>query len=181
MYTDHFYYYQPEQYSDDGTNIEYGGLPVGLHSFQAFRSEADCREWLEDNDYNPGDFIIRKYQDDDIEDVTILDYRGEIVDRVEDVLDDELADHIIDIVIMNAGSMDNLKTLKQDDESEQEYEDRVYTDALEMVHDAITEIEEEGDFNFQSYIGTPEEEWYDEAREIALIEIMGYMTGDEEE
>lgn len=165
---------------DDGTNIEYGDIPEELHSFEAFRSEEDCKEWLEDHDYEPGDFVINKYQDDDIEDVTILDGAGEVVDKIEDLTDDEIADHLIEIVIWNAGSEENLRTLKQDDESEQEYEDRVYTEALEMIHDAVAEIEEEGDYNFQSYIGTPEVEWYDEAREIALHEIMGYMAGEEE-
>lgn len=74
-------YYQPERYFDDGTNIEYGGFPpVELFSFQAFGSREDCEEWLENNGYDPGDFVIHEYHDDDIEDVTIIDSCGNVLD-----------------------------------------------------------------------------------------------------
>lgn len=73
MITEHFTYYQPEHYMDDGTNIEYGGTPEGLYSFQAFRTREDCEEWLRNNGYEPGEFVISEYQDDDIEDIILLD------------------------------------------------------------------------------------------------------------
>jgi hypothetical protein len=180
MITEHFTYYQPEHYMDDGTNIEYGGTPEGLASFQVFRTREDCEEWLRKNGYEPGDFVIKEYQDDDIEDITLLDSDGENIDRIEDLANDEIADRIVESVIWNAGSVENLRTLKQDDESDQEYQDRIYTEAMDEIMDAVEEIEAEKDYNFQSYAGTPDIDWYDEAREIALIEIMGYMTGEEE-
>lgn len=66
-------YYQPEWYSDDGTNIDYGGLPDELFSFQVFHSVKSCREWLEEHDYDTGDFVINEYSDDDIEDKEFID------------------------------------------------------------------------------------------------------------
>ena len=73
-------YYQPEWHFDDGTNIEYGGTPDELFSFQAFESREDCEEWLENNGYNPGDFVIHEYHDDDIEDVVIIDSYNNVLD-----------------------------------------------------------------------------------------------------
>ena len=66
-------YYQPEWYFDDGTDIEYGGTPDELHSFQAFESREDCENWLIEHGYGPDDFVIHEYHDDDIEDVVIID------------------------------------------------------------------------------------------------------------
>ena len=73
-------YYQPVAYIDDGTNIEWGETPDELHSFQAFASMDDCRQWLENNGYDPACYSIREYHDDDIEDVTIIDGDGDIVE-----------------------------------------------------------------------------------------------------
>lgn len=67
-------YWQPEWYSDDGTNLEYGGLPNGLFSFQVFLSREACVRWLEDHNYDPGDFVFHEYEKGDIEEPTILDY-----------------------------------------------------------------------------------------------------------
>lgn len=178
---DHYVYYQPQWYHDDGTNITYGDVPDEMWDFQAFLIEDICKEWLKNHDYNPGDFIINEYQDDDIEEVQIIDENGENLDRVEDLYDDELADHIEDTVIWNAGSIDNLHTCKQDDETQQEYEDRIYGWALDLVNDAICEIEQNNDYNFQTYAGNPDADWYDEAREIVLRNILGYMTEGEPE
>lgn len=184
MYTrEHYIYYQPEY--KDGTNSNNSGLPDGLWSFQAFLTPDICKKWLESNGYNPDDFVINEYQDDDIEEVTIIDCDNDggerILDRIEDLDDDEIADRIEDTVIWNAGSIDNLHTCKQDDETQQEYEDRIYTWALDLIHDAISEIEENNDYNFQSYAGTPETEWYDEARGMVLDTILSYMTEGEPE
>lgn len=73
-------YYQPFAYSDDGTNITYGSLPEELYSFMAFLTREDCEDWLADNGYDPGDFAIIEYHDDDIEDVTLLDAYGSFID-----------------------------------------------------------------------------------------------------
>lgn len=177
---EHYVYYQP-QFADGVTNSEIGGLPDGLWSFQAFLTKDICKKWLENNDYNPDDFVINEYQDDDIEEVTIIDEYGENLDRIEDLTDDEIADRIEDTVIWNAGSIENLYTCKQDDETQQEYEDRIYDWALELIGDAIGDIEANNDYNFQTYAGTPDTEWYDVAREMVLETILSYMTEGEPE
>lgn len=69
-------YYQPVRYSDDGTCIEWGEMPEELASFMVFRTREDCREWLEDNDYTPGEWAIIEYHDDDIEEPTFIDADG---------------------------------------------------------------------------------------------------------
>lgn len=74
-----FTYYQPDRYYDDGTNVEWLGMPDGLFSFQAFRSEEECIAWLENNGYDPGDFTIHEYCDDDIEGVQIIDEYGDVM------------------------------------------------------------------------------------------------------
>lgn len=81
-------YYQPYGYYDDGTNIEYGDIPEELCSFQAFATIEDCEEWLENNDYDPADFNIHEYHDEDIEGVTILNGDGEIIE-----INDEDSEH----------------------------------------------------------------------------------------
>lgn len=180
MYTrDHYVYYQP-QYK---VPVDDEPLPNGLWSFQAFLTPDTCKKWLLSWGYNPDDFTIEEYQDDDIEEVTIIDYDNDggerILDRIEDLTDDEITDRIIDTVLWHHGA-DNLRVHRGDDESEQDFEDRIYTWALEMVHDAISEIEENNDYNFQTYAGTQGTEWYDEARDVAVQEILAMMTEDED-
>lgn len=171
-----FTYYQPEYYSDDSTNIEYGGLPEGLFSFQAFPTREECEEWLMENGYNAADFVIHEYHDDDIEDVSLIDRNSDELVMIEDLEEDGLVNLIGDEVLLNAGSMGNLKTVKRDDETQQQYEDRLYTEAMNYVNAAIVSIEESGEYNFQSYCGTPDVEWYDEARDWAVKDVMAWMT-----
>lgn len=77
-------YYQPVLCFDDGTSIDYGNIPAELKSFQAFATEDDCEEWLVWNSYDPSEFTYIKYEDDDIEGVTIIDEFGDIVEVNED-------------------------------------------------------------------------------------------------
>ena len=66
-------YFQPCIGEDNST-----GLPMELFSFQAFSSEYDCRCWMLRNGYRH--FRIVEYHDDDIENVTILDAKGETIE-----------------------------------------------------------------------------------------------------
>ena len=92
-------YYQPEWYGDDGTNIEYGGLPDGLYSFQAFPSREVCEDWLRNNGYDPGDFAIHEYEDDDIEEVTIIDEDGNTIQSAETEKDlDDVYNELVELV-----------------------------------------------------------------------------------
>ena len=173
-----FTYYQPQAYYDDGTNINYGAIPEELFSFQAFPTREECEEWLRIHNYNPGDFCIYEYQDDDIEEVTLIDRNDDVIPRIEELEEDGLVNLIGDEVLFNAGSMDNLRTMRQDDETKREYKDRVYEEALDYVNDAIVSLEESGDYNFQSYCGTPDVEWYDKARDWAVKDVMAWMMED---
>ena len=71
-------YYQPALYYDDGTFIGTEGLE--LFSFQAFASKEECIKWLEEYGYNPDEIKIAEYHDNDIEDVVIIDAKGNIIE-----------------------------------------------------------------------------------------------------
>ena len=173
-----FTYYQPDRYYDDGTTVEYLGMPEGLFSFQAFRSEEECIAWLEKNGYEPEDFTIHEYSDDDIEGVTIIDEYGDVIPKIEDLADEEIEGLLIDEVLMIAGSIDNLHATRQSDESEDQFKDRVYGEALDDVNAAIETIEQSGDYDFSSYGGNPDVEWYDGARDEAVRTVMNWMLED---
>ena len=171
-----FTYYQPEYRHADFDDFNYGSLPEGLHSFQAFPTREECEDWLKNHDYNPAHFHICAYHDDSIENVTLIGSDGDTLLRIEELEEDGLVNLIGDEVLSNAGSMGNLKTSKQDGETQQEYEGRIYTEALNRVNDAIMNIEESGAYNFQSYCGTPDVEWYDNVRDWVVEDVMAWMT-----
>lgn len=174
-----FKYFQPEWYHDDDTNIDYGGMPDGLWSFQAFPTEEECRQWLINHDYEPGDFVIHEYCNDDIEDVTLIDSDGDIIPKIESLEDDEIEEILTNEVLLYAGSMDNLRGMRQSDETEAQFEERVYTEACDEVHSAIESIEGSGDYDFSSYGGNPDIEWYDGAFQGALERVMAWILGEE--
>ena len=89
--------------------------------------------------------------------------------RMQALIGDEV---LYDVV----GGMNKLKTKRQNGETQQEYEDRIYTEALNRVNDAIVYIEESGAYNFQSYCGTPDVEWYDNVRDWVVEDVMAWMT-----
>ena len=166
-------YYQPDRIVNG--ELE---LPEGLWSFQAFRTEEECIQWLEDNGYNPDEWEIHEYCNDDIEEVTLIDSDGDIIPKIEDLSDEDIADLITDRILLDAGSIDNLHATRQSDETEDQFKDRVYGEALDMINDAIGCIEEDNEFDFSSFGGNPDVEWYDEARELALETVMGWMLED---
>ena len=165
----YFTYYQPQ--------YENGDLPAGLFSFQAFRTEEECREWLINHNYNPGDFVIHEYCDDEIEDVTLIDANGNVIPKIEALSDEEIEDLLTDEVLLTAGSIDNLHATRQSDETEDQFKDRVYGDALDQVNAAIESIEKSGEYDFSSYCNNPDTEWYDEARDEAVKTVMKWMLG----
>lgn len=171
-------YFQPDRYFDDGTNVDYLGMPEEQFSFQAFRTEEECRQWLINHDYNPGDFCIHEYCNDDIEDVTIIDADGDIIMKIEDVPTDGIVNMLGDEVLLNAGSIDNLHATRQSDETEEQFKDRVYGEAHNEVMNAIIAIEERNEYDFSSYGGNPDVEWYDEARDDAVRDVMNWMLED---
>lgn len=66
-------YYQPCMGKDIST-----GLPMEMFSFQAFSSKEDCRCWMQNHGYRR--FRVIEYHDEDIENVTILDAKGDVIE-----------------------------------------------------------------------------------------------------
>lgn len=168
-------YFQPDRYSDDGINIDYGGMPEELFSFQAFRTEEECRQWLINHDYNPDEFVIHEYCNDDIVDVTIIDEDGSVIPKIEDFSSDEIEDMLTDEVLFAAGSIDNLAQAPHDGETKDQYRDRLYGLAQDEVEAAIRAIEENNEYDFSAYGGNPDTEWYDGVRVEAILKVMNWM------
>ena len=163
-------YYQPQ--------YENGNLPKGLLSNQAFRSEQEAIDWVEkhlDSDAYEGDFEIREYCNDDLQDVELIDRNGDVIPKIESLSDSEIADEITDSILLDMGSIDNMHATRQSDESEDEFKNRVYDEALDMVNDAVSFMEDDNVYDFSSYGGNPDVDWYDEARDIAVRTVMGWM------
>jgi predicted house-cleaning noncanonical NTP pyrophosphatase (MazG superfamily) len=53
----------------------------------------------------------------------------------------DIIQDIIQNIIWNAGSIENLLTLKQDDETRREYRERLYEEAHELFMDSVEELE----------------------------------------
>lgn len=166
-------YYQPQYLNGD--------MPLGLFSFQAFRSEQEAIDWMDahlDCEAHDEEFEVREYCNDDIEGVTLIDYNGDIIPKIEDLSDEDIADMITDRILLDAGSIDNLHATRQSDETEDQFKDRVYGEALDLINDTIGCIEEDNEFDFSSFGGNPDVEWYDEALELALVTVMDWMLED---
>lgn len=70
---------------------------------------------------------------------------------------------IIQNIIWNAGSIENLVTLKQDDETRKEYRERLFEEAHELFMDSVEELE----------LGTVS----DDIRDEAIQEIVDMLSG----
>ena len=161
-------YYQPQH--------EDGSMPEGLASNQVFISEQDAVDWLSwlDEEGNE-DIEIREYCNDDLADVEVLDAYGNPLRKIETFSDEEIAEMITDEVLLYAGSIDNLHATRQSDETEDQFKDRVYGEAIDLINDAITVIEEDQEYDFTSFGGNPAFEWYDKALHLAVQTVMGWM------
>jgi len=176
-----YHYFQPDRYVDDGTNVDYLGMPEELFSFQAFRTEEECRQWLINHDYNPGDWAIHEYCNDDIEGVTLIDAGDNVIPKIEDFADDEIEDMLTDEVLFSAGSIDNLIQVRQSGESRNQFMVRVHELAEHEVNAAICGIEEANEYDFSFYGGNPDSEWYDGARDKAVRTVMRWMLDEYQE
>lgn len=91
--------------------------------------------------------------------------------RIEDITTDALYDELYIRAIGYAGNA----TWKQENgESEQDFEDRLYTAALDAVMDAVCEMEGEEEYDFSSYDDS-DVAWYDDVRDNVVQDIMAYM------
>ena len=76
-------YYQPQH--PDGT------VPEFLESNQAFQSEQVAIDWLERHaEHEKPDFEIREYANDDLADIVLIDADGDVIQKIEDLSDNEL-------------------------------------------------------------------------------------------
>ena len=163
-------YYQPQ--------YENGDLPVGLLSNQAFRSEQEAIDWMEEHldcEAHDEEFEIREYCNDDLQGVELIDHNGDVIPKIESLSDSEIADEITDRILLDMGSIDNMHATRQSDESEDQFKDRVYGEALGMVNDAVCFMEDDNEYDFSGYGWNPDVDWYDEARDMALRTVMDWM------
>lgn len=71
---------------------------------------------------------------------------------------------IIQNIIWNAGSIENLVTLKQDDETRKEYRERLFEEAHELFMDSVEEL-------------GLDEAPYEDIRDEAIQDIMDMLSG----
>lgn len=164
-------YYQPERN---------GELPEELYSFQVFKTYQECANWLYQHDYDEDDWDIVEYSEDDIENPTFINEYGDEYEKIENIPDDELEEIIIDEIVTSAGSVDNLLIVRQDGETDQEWEDRLWETAHDEVMNAITNIEDEDEFDFSAYWDEGDVAWYDSVREDVIRRVCNIITGEEE-
>lgn len=77
---------------------------------------------------------------------------------------------IIQNIIQNAGSIENLVTLKQDDETRKEYRDRLYEEAHELFMDSVEELG-------LDTLNDEDEAPYEDIRDEAIQDIMDILSG----
>ena len=87
-------YYQPIHCYYAGTDDEYEDVPEGLWDFQAFATKEDADLWLTAHAYNPLDFDIHEYHDDDIEDVVIINGEGNVIGDTSERIYGRLCDFL---------------------------------------------------------------------------------------
>ena len=63
------------------------------------------------------------------------------------------------------------------EETFEAYSDRVYGRALDLVNETIGNVEEELEYDFSSFGGNPDTDWFDEAREGVMTVVMRWMFG----
>ena len=77
---------------------------------------------------------------------------------------------IIQNIIQNAGSIENLVTLKQEDETRKEYRERLFEEAHELFMDSVEEL---GLDTLNDEDVAP----YDDIRDEAIQEIVDMLSG----
>lgn len=77
---------------------------------------------------------------------------------------------IIQNIIQNAGSIENLMTWRQDWETDSEYRDRIYAKAHELFMDSVEELG-------LDTLNDEDEAPYDDIRDEAIQDIMDMLSG----
>lgn len=84
--------------------------------------------------------------------------------------DSDMRSDIIQNIIQNAGSIENLMTWRQDWETDSEYRDRIYAKAHELFMDSVKELG-------LDTLNDEDEAPYDDIRDETIDEITEYLMG----
>ena len=75
-------YYQPSLYSDDGINIDWT-MPNEMDSFWVWRTKRELIACMEKWGYARKDYVIQAYEEDDVENYSVIDEDGNVTMAVE--------------------------------------------------------------------------------------------------
>ena len=75
-------YYQPSLYSDDGINIDWT-MPNEMDSFWVWRTKRELIACMEKWGYDRKDYVIQAYEEDDVENYSVIDEDGNVTMAVE--------------------------------------------------------------------------------------------------
>ena len=75
-------YYQPSLYSDDGINIEWT-MPNEMDSFWVWRTKRELIACMKNWGYDRKDYVIQAYEEDDVENYSVIDEGGNVTMAVE--------------------------------------------------------------------------------------------------
>ena len=75
-------YYQPSLYSDDGINIDWT-MPNEMDSFWVWRTKRELIACMEKWGYDRKDYVIQAYEEDDVENYSVIDEDGNVTMTVE--------------------------------------------------------------------------------------------------
>ena len=75
-------YYQPSLYSDDGINIDWT-MPNEMDSFWVWRTKRQLIACMENWGYDRKDYVIQSYEEDDVENYSVIDEDGNVTMAVE--------------------------------------------------------------------------------------------------
>ena len=75
-------YYQPSLYSDDGTNIDWT-MPTEMTSFWVWRTKRELIACMKNWGYDRKDYVIQAYEEDDVENYSVIDEDGNVTMAVE--------------------------------------------------------------------------------------------------
>ena len=75
-------YYQPSLYSDDGINIDWT-MPNEMDSFWVWRTKRELIACMENWGYDRKDYVIQAYEEDDVENYSVIDEDGNVTMAVE--------------------------------------------------------------------------------------------------
>ncbi|MBR2093218.1 MAG: hypothetical protein IJ904_04140 [Candidatus Methanomethylophilaceae archaeon] len=165
-----FCYYQPR--------LADGSMAGLLEPNQAFPSEQKAIDWCDEH-LDEEDVDIKEFRNRDIPNVKIIDYDETPIRKIESFSSDEIETLLTETVLHDTcDGIEGLKMERDEGETEDAFKDRIYGKALDLVNEAVCTLEESLEYDFSSYGGNPDTEWYDEARDGAVLTVTKWMLGE---